>query len=247
MSFILDALKKSDAERQRNTGPSLAEMPHRYRPPRRPWWVFALGGLLLINVIIFSVVLLRGTRPTSGAPALAAEVAKVSAPPVAAPVATAPINAVSPPPAAHAQSPVSDAPAAQPRSLADEAAISAPTPAEQAAFQENLAAASAVPDRSPIVRPSDVAASGSAAPTSASNQESLPTINDLTGRAASGIPELHLDLHVYATSPQSRFVSINGHKYVEGQKLAEGPTLERITRDGVVLNHQGLRFVLPRQ
>jgi hypothetical protein len=29
--------------------------------------------------------------------------------------------------------------------------------------------------------------------------------------------------------------------------LQEGPTVERIRRDGVVLDFQGLRFVLPRQ
>jgi hypothetical protein len=29
--------------------------------------------------------------------------------------------------------------------------------------------------------------------------------------------------------------------------LQEGPTVERIRRDGVVLSHQGLRFILPRQ
>jgi hypothetical protein len=36
-------------------------------------------------------------------------------------------------------------------------------------------------------------------------------------------------------------------KYTEGQALKEGPTLERITPDGAILNQQGLRFLLPRQ
>jgi general secretion pathway protein B len=245
MSFILDALKKSDAERQRNTGPTLAEMPRRYRPPGRPWWVFALGGLLLINLLIFAVVLLRGTQPPPAAPAPPAEIAKAQAPVAAAPAAaTVPPNPAPQPAPAPAQNSVAAAASEPPRSLADEAAISAPTEAEQAAFRENLAPAAAVPDRAPIVRSS---AAPAASQPGGSNDESLPTINDLTGKAASALPELHLDLHVYATAAQSRFVSINGHKYTEGQKLNEGPVLERITRDGVVLNHQGLRFVLPRQ
>jgi len=42
-------------------------------------------------------------------------------------------------------------------------------------------------------------------------------------------------------------VYINGHKYREGMRLTEGPTLERIRRDGVVLNTAGIRFLLPRQ
>jgi len=36
-------------------------------------------------------------------------------------------------------------------------------------------------------------------------------------------------------------------KYHEGNTLQEGPVLERIRRDGVVLNYQGLRFIVPRQ
>jgi general secretion pathway protein B len=66
----------------------------------------------------------------------------------------------------------------------------------------------------------------------------------LTGPGA--LPELHLDVHVFATNSADRFVYINMRKYHEGARLQEGPTIERIRRDGVVLNSQGLRFLLPR-
>jgi general secretion pathway protein B len=79
------------------------------------------------------------------------------------------------------------------------------------------------------------------------NQEVLPSINEISLTGAQALPELHLDVHVYSTKPSDRFVYINMRKYHEGAKLQEGPTLERIRRDGVVLNFQGLRFVLPRQ
>jgi general secretion pathway protein B len=69
--------------------------------------------------------------------------------------------------------------------------------------------------------------------------------SDLTG--ANALPDMHLDVHVYATRPAERFVYINMRKYREGATLAEGPLLERIRRDGVVLDYHGLRFVLPRQ
>jgi hypothetical protein len=36
-------------------------------------------------------------------------------------------------------------------------------------------------------------------------------------------------------------------KYREGAELQDGPTLERIRRDGVVLSYDGLRFMVPRQ
>jgi hypothetical protein len=69
----------------------------------------------------------------------------------------------------------------------------------------------------------------------------------LSASATAGLPELHLDVHVYATVPADRFVFINGHKYHECMKLQEGPLLERIRRDGIVLNYQGVRFLLPRE
>jgi general secretion pathway protein B len=81
----------------------------------------------------------------------------------------------------------------------------------------------------------------------AENDEVLPTINEITLSGAQTLPELHLDVHVYATRPAERFVYVNMRKYHEGAVLEEGPTVERIRRDGVVLNYQGLRFLLPRQ
>ncbi len=75
----------------------------------------------------------------------------------------------------------------------------------------------------------------------------MPRISEINLSGQQTLPDLHLDVHVYATKPAERFVYINMHKYREGATLAEGPTLERIRRDGVVLNFHGLRFVLPRQ
>ena len=79
------------------------------------------------------------------------------------------------------------------------------------------------------------------------NVEVLPSINEINLTGAQALPELHLDVHVFATKPADRFVYINMRKYHEGGVLQEGPIVERIRRDGVVLNYHGLRFVLPRQ
>ena len=79
------------------------------------------------------------------------------------------------------------------------------------------------------------------------DQEVLPTISELDLTGANALPDLHLDVHVYATKPAERFVYINMRKYQEGNTLAEGPVLERIRRDGVVLDYRGVRFLLPRQ
>ena len=80
-----------------------------------------------------------------------------------------------------------------------------------------------------------------------SDSEVLPSINEIDLAGQPALAGLHLDVHVYATKPAERFVYINMRKYREGATLAEGPVLEHIRRDGVVLNYQGLRFVLPRQ
>jgi general secretion pathway protein B len=80
-----------------------------------------------------------------------------------------------------------------------------------------------------------------------SDSEVLPSINDIDLANQPALAGLHLDVHVYATKPSERFVYINMRKYREGSTLAEGPVLEQIRRDGVVLDYQGLRFVLPRQ
>jgi general secretion pathway protein B len=82
---------------------------------------------------------------------------------------------------------------------------------------------------------------------SPADTEVLPTINEINVAGQPALADLHLDVHVYATKPSERFVYINMRKYREGATLAEGPVLESIRRDGVVLNYQGLRFVLPRQ
>jgi general secretion pathway protein B len=78
------------------------------------------------------------------------------------------------------------------------------------------------------------------------DKEVLPTAGDLAAGGTS-LPELKLDIHVYSKNPAERFVFINMRKYLEGQSLQEGPVLEKITTDGVVLNQHGLRYALPRQ
>jgi general secretion pathway protein B len=76
-------------------------------------------------------------------------------------------------------------------------------------------------------------------------REALPTLQDLLASGAQ-LPDLHVDIHVHSPVPAQRFVFVNMRKYVEGETLAEGPLVERITSDGVVLNHRGTRFLLPR-
>ncbi|HEX9474453.1 MAG TPA: hypothetical protein VF931_09685, partial [Steroidobacteraceae bacterium] len=82
MSFILDALKKSESERQRQAGPALFEA-RVARPSRRPpVWAIAIGLLLLIN---FGIVAWLLAHSGPAAPAAGATPAAVPAPSIKAP------------------------------------------------------------------------------------------------------------------------------------------------------------------
>ena len=96
MSFILDALKKSEVERQRQAIPGL--MDSRPLPPRAkfPLWAAALIALLVVNLVILAVVLTRGGARAGAGPSPTPPTATAKAPPAAASpaaAASAPITA----------------------------------------------------------------------------------------------------------------------------------------------------------
>jgi general secretion pathway protein B len=93
MSFILDALKKSEAERNRKTGPVLMDM--RIAHPRRrlPTWVWVIAIVLLANLALLAYVLLRGSPEPHMAQSADAS-----------PAATPPPLIVGPPPAGNGTS-----------------------------------------------------------------------------------------------------------------------------------------------
>ncbi len=59
------------------------------------------------------------------------------------------------------------------------------------------------------------------------------------------LPELTLDIHVYDASQSERFVYINMQKYREGDVIEEGFFVESIDSKGVILDLDGERFRLP--
>jgi len=68
MSFILDALKKSELERQRQSVPGLADSGVARPRPRLPAWPFALGLLLAVNLLVLLFVLTRSFLASPHAP-----------------------------------------------------------------------------------------------------------------------------------------------------------------------------------
>ena len=58
MSFILDALKKSEAERQRQNAPGIASIPERHKAKTSGKWIWLVTGLLAVNLLALGALLL---------------------------------------------------------------------------------------------------------------------------------------------------------------------------------------------
>ena len=85
MSFILDALRKSEHDRQRTAGPALAEVPVAPARPRTNLWAPIAVALLVVNVAVIGVLLLRKSNdvaaPVASAPTAAGPTAAASSAP----------------------------------------------------------------------------------------------------------------------------------------------------------------------
>jgi hypothetical protein len=224
MSFILDALKKSESDRQRQSGPALYEA--KVAPPRSglPPWAIAVVILLAVNLVIGLWLLLR--HPAAHA-ATVAEAAPAVAPIPApiAPVAAAPLAAPAPGPAP------SVAPATVP--------VAGAVPASDAGHADSLTPE----DYAPAAEPATSPLGGHVR---RGTESGVPLYQDAAITPGTNIPALRLDLHAYAARPQDRWVMINMHKVHEGDTLPEGARVDSITPDGAVLSYHGSSFLLPR-
>ena len=221
MSFILDALKKSENERQRQVGPSLADVQVGQRRNNKPWWAVAVGALLVVNLGVLIVVLVRDGDAKSNAPQAAAESSTGN---TYAPDARAGTQGPLPASASRMPrgNPTLNAPTSPgARSLADEAGSGEAGVVLDTDPQ--LSAAANVPDGPPLVRPIDAPSVAPAAvpaqpQAQTQSEEVLPTQMDLAA-GGTALPEMHLDIHVFAARPADRFVFVNMQKYTEGQAL----------------------------
>ena len=242
MSFILDALKKSEGDRQRQGGPALFEV--KVAAPRHalPSWAVAIALLFVANLAVVGWLLLRhAAAPAQAAARAPAHTQTEAAPgpaPAAAPAAAAPAVAALNAPAAAAP------PAVTPAVHSVVTAPSAPAaPVESAA----AAAASEPPPNADDLAPAaEPPPSGSLGRVRRATDAGIPLYQQLAGTPGSQLPQLRLDLHAYAERAEDRWVLINMHRLREGDSL-EGVRLERITPDGAVLSYHGTQFLLTRE
>lgn len=207
MSFILDALKKSETERQRQHPPGFADVPDGTDPPRAPRWLWVLGGLLAINLVVLLGVMLRpDLNPTAAIPT--------------------PEEAI----------PTGKSQDATFLEMVEEAKKKQPAPVASSDTRD-------ITDTDSVA----IGRQASVTRTPEKISQNYATFNELRANGTILLPDLHLDIHVYSENPADRFVFVNMNKYREHAILTEGPLVKEITPEGVILEHLGNGFLLPRE
>jgi general secretion pathway protein B len=235
MSFILDALKKSENDRQRQSSPALFEV--KVASPRRsfPLWAVGLCVLFGVNILVLLWFLLRQPAPTTPETA-AAPPAPIAAPPgmVTVPATSTYIPAGGTPNATPAAgNPIADAGVVGPSPappLAEEPVLSGQEPSIPPDYDAR--------DYRPAITPAQANAVAAAR-----REMSAPSRDEVLAQGTQ-LPELRLDLHVYDPDPAKRFVFINMRKLREGDSLPEGVRLDAITQTGAKLSYRGTQFTL---
>lgn len=240
MSYILDALRRADAERERGRVPGLHTQlpPSRAadgagrsgapRPPWRRWGVAAIGLMALVGAGVWWT---RGDAPAEGgvAPAPA---------PATPPVAAAPPTAAAEPRPTEPGAPRAAAPVQPILAPAPPPPATPPAPRPPA----NGTAAASSPNPGPAAAP-PVAAAPAAKATGPAD-DALPRVADLAPPARSALPTLQVSGATYASNPALRMLIVDGKVLQEGQDIAPGLKLETIGPRAAVINHQGQRLRL---
>lgn len=263
MSYILDALKKADRERNLAKVPTLTtvHVPVYLTGPRLAVWVVAA---VLLGGGVLAWFLLSSPKGSPGSPALVEAPATVAVAPPAgagdADSALAPRELIGPPPAATMRAVPprpdtssrperpkpsgSEPPANRRASRSLPLEVPQPLPPPKRPEQSDLtlvqpespAPPAPRPESPPREEPSQVRKdAGTVAPPPASQK--APTLGDAMSR-------MRLDVFVYTDVEADRMAVINGRRYIKGELIDGLYLLESINPEGVVLSYRGERAVL---
>jgi general secretion pathway protein B len=232
MSLILDALRKSEAERRRGQAPDLfAPVATRIAPTAKP--SLALLVIAIAAIIIATAISFWPTQPESKKITRDADdttenstVAVVTPAPTPAPMPPR-VSAAPPKPLPSASATKPSAATPPPAALPEPTAVQ---PSNDAALisSEPTVATTDVPDSNP-----------------ADSEIALPTLATLDSATRAKVPPLKLSMHVWNEDATRRFAIIDGQRLLEGGRLA-GVVVVAIRHDGVVLDIDGQQFLLPR-
>ncbi|MGH8567412.1 MAG: general secretion pathway protein GspB [Gammaproteobacteria bacterium] len=242
MSFILEALKKVEREREAAGQPRRLGAVQRLPTPRRfVWpWIFCIALVINAGVVwtLWQPVppTAEGVGPSKTPPAPAAVAGDKAGPKAAetghrtaTPDRQRKSDAVRPK-GKTAASPLSAPPPPRdevPRPPAPEPIVAAePSTSEPAAVRGQPQPA----DPAPATAVRDV----------------LPLWMQMPAEWRAAVPDLAINLMAYSQDPSERLVYIKGHRYTEGELVEGKLKIEKISREGVILSYQGRRCLLPR-
>ena len=230
MSYILDALRKSEQERQPGTPARPGGPVHNVSLPWRGGWLVVIGIILLLFLLAAAVIIWHSTASRISSVAAVA-VSSPSATPVAAPPAAEPA-AVAPPSVTTVKKepPVRD--------LAEQTQVPVPVtsikPKPSTALRRKVAT---------IKQPPSSRADG---PAVLLETDNTPLLQQMPPEIQRAIPPMAVTIHVYSPQESQRILFINNHEYHKGSLIEGGVRVEAIVPDGAVLSYQGERFKLPR-
>ncbi len=255
MSYILDALRKADQQRQRGAAPTLLTAQTTAAAPGKP--ALSLNTWLAAALVVAGIVIgwLRPWQSEPQVPAAEPSAAQRSAP-GSLPAAPAPSSEPALPPAPtpaqalpetagkNRQSPPAQLPAPD--------AASATRPAGAAIGQASAPArieAPPIPPGAVTIAPPETAPAtpekpAGAGPGNAGQENTLPAMSELPPSIRQEISSLTISFHYYAANPAERRIMINNVMLRQGEVLQPGLGVEQITREGVILSYKGYRFRL---
>lgn len=218
MSFILDALRKSERDRQSQQGPSVYYPVEAEPPSKAPPWAVAIIVLLALLLVVLAANWFSNRSPD------------VKVAPASTPVSTA---------ATTTPTPVAARPDRPVRSLSTEADAYAPPPIAPPRADPEFAEAepAGAATQAATIEPPPREASTAAA-------LSLPSLAEVEAQGLA-LPDMNLDVHVFSEDAAQRFVFLNGAKYREGDTTRDGPRVIEIVAQGVILDYQSQRFLMP--
>jgi len=240
MSYILDALKKS--EQQRNSLDAPEEVLVNTRPAASEKRRISLPLMLLVIALAGGWFIMRFQQSDNNqAPLTASKPALVSiSPKVQAPVAKVapPLNSM---PKAELRPTLSSTTRPEQPTSAIPRRHTPPTPTKPAI----------VPVFKPITPASPVSRANTQLPDLPSEsaqaspaETSIKSRSELPIAIQQSLPSIRIEGHIYDESPAKRMVIINGKIHREKQRISANLKLEEITPNGVILDYQGHVFHL---
>jgi len=242
MSYILDALRKSDLQRHRGAAPTLLAVQDSAVAPKQP--AFLAYGLLAAVLVGAGIVIgwLRPWQPEQAAPVRPETVA--ARPPESTPRQPAPATSETAPlpkpdpklqsatqPAQAAATPSEIAPQPKPKRKPKPKLPARAKPVTDGPSGEADAAATTTAPEQPV----DIAAD-------AADAQAVMSMADLPPSVRQELPAMKISVHAYSANPGGRLVGIDSRILREGDFVVPGLELEEITPDGMILAYKGYRF-----